>query len=93
MKDKAPADVYEWVEDYSAEMAATSPNDVISSSSWALTNGLVLDSNTKTGTTTTAWISGGRAYTYAEATNRIITTAGRTYNKTIVFDVKPQICD
>ena len=99
MKTKAANEVLDYVEDYSAEMAATSPNDTISTSVFTADNGVTIgDSsspqNTYTNTTTTAtvWLSGGRNYTYANVTNTITTAAGRTFIRTQIIEIKPQIC-
>lgn len=94
MRTKAAGDVYEWTEDYSAELNASDPADTITTSEWAATNGLVIDSDSHANGKTTAWISGGTDYTYATVTNTITTDQGRTYVKTLEFDVRPQTgCD
>lgn len=99
MKVKDPNEVLDWTEDYSAEMAATSPNDTISTSTWAVTGGLKIGDNSspqnttsKTTTTTTVWLNGGRSYRYAQAINTITTAAGRTYRRVVDFDIKPITC-
>ena len=100
MRTKGATEILDYTEDYSAEMAATSPNDTIATSAWAVTNGLVIGNgqspittHTNTTTTTTVWLSAGNAYSYAEATNTITTAAGRTFVRTITFDVRPQRCE
>jgi hypothetical protein len=92
MKTMAAGDVYEWVEDYSAEMAATSPADTISESTWTV-SGFTAGTNDNTSSTTTQWLTALTNYTYASATNTIRTAAGRIYNKTLEFDISPQVCE
>lgn len=99
MKEKGSNEVLDYTEDYSAEMAATSPNDTISTSTWEVTGGLRIGNlaspettDSKTTTTTTVWLNGGRDYSYALAINTITTAAGRTYVRRTVFDIKPIEC-
>jgi len=61
--------------------------DTIVSSSMIVEPGLVLDSDSNTTTTTTAWLSGGTAGEIYSVTNRITTAAGRTDDRTIKIKV------
>jgi hypothetical protein len=97
VRTKGATEVLDYVEDYSTDMAATSPIDTIATSAWAVTNGLVigngaspLTTHSHTDNTATVWLSGGVAYSYAEVTNTIVTAAGRTIVRTITFDIRPQ---
>ena len=73
--------------DWSAEMALTSPADSIFSSSWSADNGLVVDSNSKSGAVTSCVISGGRLGAYCNLTNHIVTTADYEYDASISVEV------
>ena len=73
---------------WAAEMALSSPSDTISTSAWTADNGVVIDSDSKTNTTATAVLSGGRLGAYSNVTNHIVTAAGREYDATIVMDIK-----
>ena len=86
--DKDPQSVLDYSITYADIMALTSPNDTIFSSSWAGSDGLVVDSNSKTDTTTTVFVSGGRVGAYCNLVNTIVTTADRTYERTIVVEIK-----
>lgn len=62
----------------------------VESSVWVIVSsnsGLSITDSSKTGTTTTVWLSGGRVGTY-ELRNTIITAAGRTYDQTVRLNVK-----
>ena len=82
---KDPQDVLDYVIDYDDEDWLGS--DTIATSSWAVT-GVVLDSDSNTTTTATAWLSGGTAGTNGTATNTITTTAGRTKEVSLYFVIK-----
>lgn len=100
MKTKAASEVLDYEESYAADMAASSPADTIVSSTWVVSGGIaigdlaspeVTDSNTTT--TTKVWLNGGTDFTYATATNTVVTAANRTFVRTQVIEVKPIVCE
>ena len=62
--------------------------DTISSSSLIIPNGLTLESESNTTNQVTAWLSGGVAGTDYTITNRIVTVAGRTDDRSAVIKVE-----
>jgi hypothetical protein len=94
MKEMGTAEELEYVEDYAADMAATDPDDTISSSSWAVNNGLILGTDSNTTTTATAWVTfSGDSWTKCGLTNTITTAGGRTFVRTLVILIKPIVCE
>ena len=85
---KDPQAVLDYTITYATVMAASSPNDTISSSSWTADNGLVVDSDSNTTTTTTVFVSAGRLGAYGNLVNTIVTASARTYERTIVVEIK-----
>lgn len=73
--------------DYEIDWETWLGSDTISSSSWTADSGLTVDSDTSTTTTATAWLSGGTVGTTYSVTNRIVTAAGRTEDRTIKIKV------
>ena len=59
--------------------------DTITSSSWTVSTGIVLQSSSVSQGITTAWISGGTAGTTYYATNRVDTAAGRREERTLTL--------
>lgn len=57
--------------------------DSIATSSWIVPSGIVKDSDTNTSTATTVWLSGGSLGQAYALVNRIVTTGGRTEDRTI----------
>jgi hypothetical protein len=57
--------------------------DTISTSTWTFPTGITKDSDSKTNTTTTAWVSGGTEGKSYLLVNKIVTAGGRTEQKTI----------
>lgn len=82
-KVKQSGAVLDYVQDWTDWLAG----DTISSSDWAVTGGLVVDSDTNTTTTTTVWLSGGTFGATAEATNTIVTAGGRTGKQVLTVRV------
>lgn len=78
------------VVDYIIDWTETLNGDTISTSSWTADNGLIVDSDSKTASTTTGWFSGGTAYTYGSVQNEIVTVGGRTMRRTIVTAIQPR---
>lgn len=82
---KDPDEVVDFVRDWSPGLA---PGDAIASSTWAVPAGITkLEQAPRVSshddTTTTVWLSGGSAGTTYECVNRVQTTGGRTYERTL----------
>lgn len=73
---------------WGAWLAKNDPNDTISASAWTVPSGLTQVSTSYTTTTTTIWLAGGTAGTSYDVTNRIVTTGGRTDDRTIRINVQ-----
>lgn len=86
---KATADVRQEQINWLPEMSLSSPVDVISTSTWGASDGLVVDSSSKTDSTATCTISGGRLGAYCNLVNTVVTTAGYTYTKTLIVEITP----
>lgn len=84
---KDPDSVVKHTIDWSAELALTSPNDTILTSTWYPDAGITLSGGTNSTTSTSIIMSGGYVGRYANITNRITTNGGFTYDATIVVDV------
>ena len=82
MKD--PDAVLEYINDWSAWLVS----DTISTSTWVVPTGITKDSDTKTTTSATIWLSGGTAGTDYSIVNRIVTAAGRTDDRTIKVRIR-----
>ena len=80
---KDPSAVEDYTIDWSATLNASSPVDTISTSSWTADNGVTVGSDANTTTTTTVFISGGTRGKYSNVVNTVVTTGGRTYERTI----------
>lgn len=74
--------------DYRWDWSDWLDEDTISSSDWVLPDGIVEDSSTHTGTTTTIFLSGGTVGTTYSVINRITTAAGRIDDRTAKFKVR-----
>jgi hypothetical protein len=61
--------------------------ETISSSTWTVPTGLTKDTDTKTTTATVVWLSGGTAGTNYDVTCRIVTSGGRTDDRTMTIKV------
>lgn len=79
--DKDPDEVLDYVVRWAARLAG----DTIDTSTWVVPAGLTKDSDTKTGTTTTIWLSGGTAGQEYSLVNRVVTAGGRTMDQTITL--------
>lgn len=75
---KDPADVA----DYQINWAELLGADTITTSLWAATGGLTVNSHTSSSTTTTVWLSGGNAGLQL-VTNTITTSGGRTFERSV----------
>ena len=81
--NKDPAEVL----DYTIDWSTLLESDTISTSEWALDEGLTKDSDSKTDTTTTIWVSGGTIGTQYTCTNTIVTAGERTRVRSIAINV------
>lgn len=62
-------------------------NDTIASVSWAPDTGLTVSSSSHTDATATAFVSGGAVGDVLKLTCRIVTTGGRTDDRTITLKI------
>jgi hypothetical protein len=74
--------------DYTFDWSEWLGTDTISTSAFTLTSGLTKDSDSKTTTTTTIWLSGGTSGSTYLVTNRIVTAGGRTEDRSIMIEVR-----
>jgi hypothetical protein len=74
--------------DYGIDWADWLDGDTIASSAWTVDAGLTEDSDSRTATTTTVWLSGGTAGVEYKAVNQIVTAAGRTDERTLTIMVR-----
>ena len=84
---KDPNSVLDYKIDWTNWLAYTSPADTISTSSWTADSGITIDSSSKTTRKATVWLSGGTVGGEYEVTNRIVTAAGRTVDRSIWISV------
>ena len=85
---KDPGSSADFKIDWSDLLGQSSPVDTITTSTWTVTNGATVDIESNTDSTATAWISGGTDRKYCELTNKVVTTAGRTYERTIAVKIQ-----
>jgi hypothetical protein len=74
--------------DYSVDWSRWLAGDEISTSEWIVPAGLTKITDTMTTTKTTVWLSGGTADQSYTVTNRIVTTGGRTEDRSFVVKVE-----
>jgi hypothetical protein len=76
--------------DYSVDWSAWLAGDQIASSEWLLEQGALIEIVTATSTATkaTVWLRGGQKGTTYLVTNRIVTSGGRTDDRTISVKVE-----
>lgn len=88
--EKRPAEVKDYTVDWTRHLlvAGADVGDTVSTSTWTVETGLVKDSDSKTSSTTTAWLSGGTEGVHYTVTNRVVTAQGRTYERSFVVQVK-----
>ena len=72
--------------------STSSPVETISTSTWSISPadspGLTVDSSSKTATTATAFFTGGVVGMVYQATNKIVTTGGRTDERSLTIRVE-----
>lgn len=85
---KDPDEVLDYVIDWSLRL----DSDIISSSTWSVTEGtgLTIDADTYADTTATVWLSGGTDGERYTLNNRIVTVAGRTMDQSVKIRIKPR---
>jgi hypothetical protein len=69
--------------DYQVDWSSWLNGDTISTSSWTVPQGLSKESDSKSTTATTVWLSGGVAGQSYSVVNHIVTAAGREEDRTI----------
>ena len=74
--------------DYEINWATWLDDDTISTSDWIVPVGITEHSSSNTTTTATIWLSGGTDGKSHEVTNRIVTAAGRTDDRTLTIKMK-----
>ena len=98
---KAPASVLDYVMDWAAQTSGAGESDwlvtgdTISTSTWVAQNGITVGSGangapapSKTNTTATVWLLGGMNDVDYLVTNRIVTAAGRTHERSVLVQVR-----
>lgn len=76
--------------DYIVDWASFLGVDTINTSTWSVPAGITSVTTSNTTTTATIWLSGGTLNTRYAIRNRIITTGGRTNDRTIYIKVRDQ---
>jgi hypothetical protein len=84
--EKDPNAVLDYVIDWGDEWLEA--GDEISTSTWTVPTGITKDSDDKTATITTIWLSGGTDGVTYDIVNRIVTTGGRIDDRTITIKVR-----
>jgi hypothetical protein len=77
---KDAADVLDYTINWASELAT---GETISTSSWTVTTGITKDSDTKTTTTTTIFVSGGTLAATYTLYNTVVTSGARTFKRYI----------
>lgn len=81
---KDPQSVLDYGFDWSDWLDA---DDTVSTSTWKVPSGITKDSDSKTTTTTTIWLSGGSVGSTYKITNRVVTADGRTVDRSFYVRV------
>ena len=74
--------------DYQLDWTERLDNDTISTSTWIVPDGITKNSDGKSDTATTIWLSGGVLNSSYVLTNRIVTTGGRTMDQSVKLKIK-----
>ena len=77
-------EVLDYVLDWSNRLAS---GDTITTSTWIVEAGIDKDSDSKTDSTTTIWLSGGTDGVTYTLTNRVVTAGGRTMDQSVDLPV------
>jgi hypothetical protein len=83
--DKDPNAVLDYTVDWEDWLVGS---DTIATSTWSVPSGITKDSDTKSTTAATIWLSGGAHGTNYALVNRIVTASGRTDDRTITVQVR-----
>jgi hypothetical protein len=82
--NKDPDEVLDYAIDWSQRLAG----DIIVTSTFTVPTGIVMNSQSKTNTMTTIWLSGGSEGVSYDILNRIVTNGGRTMDQTVELRVR-----
>ena len=82
---KDPQEVLDYGFDWEDWLAT---GDTVDTSTWKVPTGITKDSDTKTDTTTTIWLSGGTVGSTYKLTNRIVTNDGRTADRSFYVRIQ-----
>jgi len=80
---KADSEVLDYVVDWATWLGA----DTISTSAFAVTSGITVDSDANDTTSATVWLSGGTGGTQYTVTNTITTAASRTAERSFYIQL------
>ena len=83
---KDPSDVL----DYTRKASKFLGSDTITTSTWTADSGITIDSSSNDTNSATVWLSGGTSGQTYTVTNRIVTAAGRTKEKSFQLKVEEQ---
>lgn len=78
----------DWLQTEAERLAGTDSADTISTSTWTVPTGITKDSDSKGDRSTLIWLSGGTAGATYTLTNKIVTTGGRTCERSIEIIVE-----
>lgn len=81
---KDPDEVLDYVRDWTEALEG----DTIATSTWAVPTGITKVSDSHTTTAATIWLSGGTLGSDYAVVNRVTTTGGRTFDKTLMFFIR-----
>jgi hypothetical protein len=82
---KDPADVLDYTVDWSDWLDT---DTITGTPTWTVTTGVTKASQSNTTTTTTAWLSGGTAGSDYTVACKIVTTGGRTVERSFTVQVR-----
>lgn len=74
--------------DYQLDWAERLDSDTITTSTWIVPDGITKNSDGKSNTATTIWLSGGESNSSYLITNRIVTAGGRTMDQSVRLKIK-----
>ncbi|MBI4910310.1 MAG: hypothetical protein HY820_42225 [Acidobacteria bacterium] len=74
--------------DYTIDWTRWLAGDQIATSEWLVPSGLTKMADSKTASSATVWLSGGTAGQSYTVTNRIMTSAGRTEDRSFIAKVE-----
>ena len=85
---KTPAEVVAYSIDWSSELASQDPADTILTSTWTASTGVALSGPVEANEETKITVSGGETGASYLITNKIVTDAGATYEKSLHLAVR-----